>query len=78
MENHALVPQFMPPPIGGYVENKNGYKYKIINVLTSGALGTIFLGYDMLEIPYAIKVFRPITTYEAVRAIFVSNTLSLE
>lgn len=59
MENNKVVPQFTPPPIGGYIENSNSYKYKIIKELTSGTFGTIFLGYDAFEIPYAIKVFKP-------------------
>ncbi len=68
MDNTAIVPVFTPPPIGGYIENHSGYKYKIIRPLKSGAFGTIFLGVDIFENFYAIKVFHPAgRTYEDVR-----------
>lgn len=50
---------FVPPLIGGYIENSTGYKYKIIKILNSGTFGTIFMAVDLFENFYAIKVFRP-------------------
>lgn len=67
MENQALVPMFNPPSVGGYIQNQNGYRYRITSVLKSGYFGTVYLGYDVFEVPYAIKVFKPSGTYEEVR-----------
>ncbi len=67
MENTMLAPVFNPPPIGGHIENQNRYRYKIVSILNSGAFGTVYLGYDIFEVPYAIKVFKPSGTYEEVR-----------
>ena len=67
MDNSALVPIFTPPPIGGFIENPNKYQYKILSVLKSGAFGTVYLGVDVFEVQYAIKVFKPSGTYDEVR-----------
>lgn len=67
MENNAIVPVFNPPPIGGYIENQNKYRYRVARALKSGNFGTVYLGYDIFEIPYAIKVFKPSDTYEEIR-----------
>ncbi len=67
MEN-AIVPTFTPPSIGGYIKNHTGYSYKIIRPLKSGGFGTVYLGVDIFENPYAIKVFQPAgRTYEDVK-----------
>lgn len=58
---------FYPPVIGEYINNPTGYKYKIIKPLKSGTFGTVFSGVDIFENPYAIKVFHPIDSYDAVR-----------
>lgn len=67
MENNAVVPIFNPPPIGGYIENQNKYRYRVARALRSGNFGTIYLGYDIFEVPYAIKAFKPSGSYEEVR-----------
>lgn len=67
MEGNSLVLTFNPPPIGGYIENPNKYRYKIARALKSGNFGTVYLAYDIFEVPYAIKVFKPSGTYEEVR-----------
>ncbi|MDD5014787.1 MAG: serine/threonine-protein kinase [Atribacterota bacterium] len=67
MENTTLVPVFNPPSVGGYIENQNKYRYRVARALRSGNFGTIYLGYDIFEVPYAIKVFKPSGTYEEVR-----------
>lgn len=68
MNNRQLTPNFMPPPIGRYIENSTGYKYKIIKPLKRGNFGTIFLAIDIFENLYAIKIFRPAgRTYEEVK-----------
>lgn len=65
---NTVNPTFAPPLIGDYIENRTGYKYKIIKPLKSGAFGTIFLAVDIFENPYAIKVFRPSgRTYDEVK-----------
>jgi len=70
MEN-VVIPTFIPPPIGGYIKNCTGYPYKIIKPLKSGGFGTVFLGVDIFENSYAIKVFRPAgRTYEDVKTMW--------
>jgi serine/threonine protein kinase len=66
--NVVVVPVFNPPAIGGYIENQNKYGYRVARALKSGNFGTVYLGYDIFEVPYAIKVFKPSGTYEEVRA----------
>lgn len=68
MNENQLVPVFVPPPIGGFIENQNSYKYKVLKILTNGAFGSILLGVDLFENLYAIKIFRPAgRTYHDVR-----------
>ena len=77
MSNLPVTPVFNPPIIGSFIENQSGYRYKIARALKNGAFGSIYLGADIFENLYAVKVFQPLGTYEEVKIMWDNEARTL-